>query len=84
MNAPGPQPQKPPLLERFRGREIMMGAGGTPLVLTEGFEPSLSTLKGWRLNQFVHASVWWEGVEVEPLTSNMNFLLPLPLRYFPY
>lgn len=27
------------------------------MVLTEGFEPSLSTLKGWRLSQFVHASI---------------------------
>lgn len=34
------------------------------MVLTEGFEPSLSTLKGWRLNQLVHVSIirgWGES-----------------------
>ena len=47
MNLPGPQPQKPPLAERFCGERKVGARGIAPLVSVMGLEPMMP--KGDRL-----------------------------------
>ena len=64
------------------------------MVLTEGFEPSLSTLKGWRLSHLVHVSIirgWGESrthlggtISHEPVVSSLRLGSRQPYSNFLY